>query len=147
MSYQPLSAVPVTEEFLTGHEEEFPSGIPACYLVRAIYFRKQRLNLSFIGIQVLDPAASCVGVMIPIHLPRFFKFESSLELRQKVERWHYPSGKEVPAHPVASSFSFEGIGKHSVTENVNEETPSRIQPTGNPGHQLLIVTNMLKHLD
>ena len=61
-------------------------------------------------------------------------------------RGHGPSREEIAGDPVRGVLALKVIGIVPMSEDMHKELTLRLQPSGNPFHQLAVVLHVLEHL-
>lgn len=80
--------------------------------------------------------------MLSIDPPLLLNLEVSLEEEQQISRRHGATGEEVCRHPSLLVI----VWSRAMGEYVHEEFASRLQGSGNLGHEQFIVLHVLKKL-
>jgi glycyl-tRNA synthetase (class II) len=85
--------------------------------------------------------------MAAIDPPVLLDSHVMLVAEKQIFRRHNASRKEMSPHPVSMAFGLESVSQVSMAKYVHEQLTTWDEPIRNPRQQVLVIANVLEHLN
>ena len=128
----PLLAVVVGKKFRACHVKNTPTLCPELGILGAVTLAKGFEHLIGMLILLEQPSLQRPAVVSTVDRPSCLFLQCFCRGRKQLRRRHDTSGEEIFRHPVLLAFRLKEISVLSVTEDMDEELASGLEPITDP---------------